>query len=83
MKHQVREIGLKLNDTAITAVHVTPILNASEVKVVLDLTTYNKATGSSDLFLFLFLPSDLLKSKFLELKAKYSDFCPIYRDGSK
>ena len=73
MKHHVREIGLKLNAIAINTVPETPIWDAPEVNVLLDLTTFNKATTSSDLF----------KSKFLELKAKYSHFCPIYTDGSK
>ena len=73
MRPLVQEVGLNVNNIATNTVPDTPIWDAPEIKVCLDLTAYNKSTTLPEVF----------KAKFLELRERFPRHYAIYTDGSK
>ena len=68
MKWLAREANLNLDNIAINTVPNTPVWNAPEIKVLFDLSVYNKFTTLPDFF----------KSTFLELREEYLKYYAIY-----
>ena len=64
---------MDVGEIAINSIPAVPIWDSKPVTVDFILSEFDKSSTSSTVF----------KSRFNELRQKYSDFCHIYTDGSK
>ena len=72
-KKLLKEAKIDVGEIAINSIPDVPIWNSEPVTVDFTLSEFDKSPTSSAIF----------KSRFNELRQKYSDFCHIYTDGSK
>ena len=72
-KKLLKEAKINVGEIAINSIPDVPIWDSKPVTVDLTLSEFDKSSTSSTNF----------KSRFNELRQKYSDFCHIYTDGSK
>ena len=72
-KKLLKEAQINVGEIAINSIPDVPIWDSKPVTVDFTLSEFDKSSTSSTVF----------KSRFNELKQKYSDFCHIYTDGSK
>ena len=72
-KKLLKEAKINVGEIAINSIPDVPIWDSKPVTVDFTLSEFDKSSTSSTIF----------KSRFNELRQKYSDFCHIYTDGSK
>ena len=72
-KKLLKEAKIDVGEIAINIIPDVPIWDSKPVTVDFTLSKFHKSSTSSTIF----------KSRFNELRQKYSDFCHIYTDGSK
>ena len=72
-KKLLKEAKIDVGEITINSIPDVPIWNSEPVTVDFTLSEFDKSSASSTVF----------KSRFNELRQKYSDFCHIYTDGSK
>ena len=72
-KKLLKEAKIDVGDIAINSIPDVPIWDSEPVTVDFTLYEFDKSSTSSTVF----------KSRFIEVKQKYLDFCHIYTDGSK
>ena len=72
-KKLLKEAKIDVGEIAINSIPDVPIWDSEPVTVDFTLSKFDKSSTSSTVF----------KSRFNEVKQKYSDFCHIYTDGSK
>ena len=71
-KKLLKEAKIDVREIAINSIPDVPIWDSEPVTVDFTLSEFDKSSTSS-----------VFKSRFNEVKQKYSDFCHIYTDGSK
>ena len=71
-KKLLKEAKIDVGEIAINSIPDVPIWNSKPVTVDFTLSEFDKSSTST-----------IFKSRFNELRQKYSDFCHIYTDGSK
>ena len=71
-KKLLKEAKIYVGEIAINSIPDVPIWNSEPVTVDFTLSEFDKSSTST-----------ISKSRFNELRQKYSDFCHIYTDGSK
>ena len=72
-KKLLKEAKIDVGEIAINSIPDVPIWDSKPVNVDFTLSEFDKSSTSSTIF----------KSRFNELRQKYSDFCHIYIDGYK
>ena len=72
-KKLLKEAQIDVGEIAVNSIPDVPIWDSKPVTVDFTLSEFDKSSTSSTIF----------KSRFNELRQKYSDFCHIYTDGSK
>ena len=72
-KKLLKEAKIDVGEIAINSIPDVPIWDSKPVTVDFTSSKFDKSSTSSTVF----------KSRFHELRHKYSDFCHIYTDGSK
>ena len=72
-KTLLKEAKIDVGEIAFNSIPDVPIWDSEPVTVDFTLSEFDKSSPSSTVF----------KSRFNEVKQKYSDFCHIYTDGSK
>ena len=71
-KKLLKEAKIDVGEIAINSIPDVPIWDSKPVTVDFTLSEFDKPSTST-----------IFKSRFNELRQKYSDFCHIYTDGSK
>ena len=72
-KRLLKAANIDIKEIDVNSIPVNPIWDSKPITVDFTLSEFDKSSTSSTVF----------KSRFNELKEKYSDFCEIYTDGSK